>query len=300
MLIIPLKMYQTLGQLVASLCVFIFIALMMVPDAFGLVQQQKITDVEASNLIVKVTANNTRSAQVKGLGIILGASEDSMYIATANHVVRLGTTEFTNVLIETNSSVSPISASIHKKYDNDDDLAVLVVDLDAIKSQLADSLNFEVLGKPEKLRSGEELFSMHNPLVNTWTKNYGNPFIFSNLDDDILEFGSGQIRPGHSGGGLFDKNNCLVGLIQRTIAGKHSALPIDVAIDYLEQWNIPLSLTEKRMRRPIRWVLFGGGAIAGAVAGVLLLSGDDNGDPSMENPVGGDGTDMIVDPPGRP
>ncbi|MEZ4632091.1 MAG: hypothetical protein R2880_15505 [Deinococcales bacterium] len=57
-----------------------------------------------------------------------------------------------------------------------------------------------------------------------------------------ITFQSGYIRAGASGGALFDENWHLVGMIIKDNGLNAQAIPIDLIIRQLQDWNIPVNL----------------------------------------------------------
>ena len=164
-----------------------------------------------------------------GSGVIL--TQDG-YIVTNHHVIEGAT----SILVRTRSG-DEYSAELIGS-DEQSDLAVLKID--------ASGLTPAVLGDSTKLEVGDLAVVIGNPLGELGgTVTSG---IISALDREVSIDGQmmtlmqtdAAVNPGNSGGGLFDANGDLVGIINARRLFGMSAVKTNEKIDmivHLEQWN---------------------------------------------------------------
>lgn len=164
-----------------------------------------------------------------GSGVILTADG---YIATNNHVIS-GASKITVTLSDGTQYPATLVGT-----DSQNDLAVIKIE--------ASGLQAAVLGSSSSLQVGDLAVAIGNPLGELGgTVTDG---IISALDRSITVDGetmtllqtSAAVNPGNSGGGLFDKNGELIGIVNAKssgtgIEGLGFAIPIDTAKPILEQ-----------------------------------------------------------------
>ncbi|WP_286172701.1 trypsin-like peptidase domain-containing protein [Acetanaerobacterium sp. MSJ-12] len=164
-----------------------------------------------------------------GSGVILTADG---YIATNNHVIS-GASKITVTLSDGTQYPATLVGT-----DAQNDLAVIKIE--------ASGLQAAVLGSSSSLQVGDLAVAIGNPLGELGgTVTDG---IISALDRNITVDGetmtllqiSAAVNPGNSGGGLFDKNGELVGIVNAKssgtgIEGLGFAIPIDTAKPILEK-----------------------------------------------------------------
>ncbi|MDL2216088.1 trypsin-like peptidase domain-containing protein [Ruminococcaceae bacterium OttesenSCG-928-N02] len=193
---------------------------------------------QVRNTVVEVVTENAsysnffnRGGQNGGGGVISGAgsgviiSEDG-YIITNHHVIS-GAASVKVVLADGSTYTAKVVGS-----DPVNDIAVLKIEASGLQSA--------VLGSSKNLRVGEAAIAIGNPLGTLGgTVTDG---IISALDRDVTVDGqtmtllqtNAAVNPGNSGGGLFNMNGELVGIVNakssgEDIEGLGFAIPIDVA-----------------------------------------------------------------------
>ena len=185
------------------------------------------TVVEISTESVKTQWGQQYIVSGAGSGVIVGVSGDTYYIITNNHVIE-GASE---ISVATRSGVS-CPAELLASDDSADIAVVTVVSKTA--------LEIAVWGDSDKLRTGEDLIAIGNPmgsLGGTVTKgilsakdrtiNVGN-YAMTLLQTDTA------INPGNSGGGLFNMLGELIGVVNakttdEDIEGICFAIPANTA-----------------------------------------------------------------------
>ncbi len=108
-----------------------------------------------------------------------------------------------------------------------------------------DKIPFQRLGAADGLKRGDEVFTIGQPRGRSWQVNVNPDRISANTGDN-LTFESILIANGHSGGGLFNKDWELVGMIARDAPPEGMAVRIDRVLDQLKRWRYPVDLMPKR------------------------------------------------------
>jgi len=154
--------------------------------------------------VVQINVTTQRGAGI-GSGVII---DQRGYIVTNNHVVNGAQT----IQVVMSDRTSPINATL-VGTDPNDDLAVLKITPPA-------NMVVATLGDSSKLRVGQEVLAIGNPLGQTQTVTHG---IVSALGRNVSEGSGGAtlpntiqtdapINPGNSGGALVDLQGNLVGI----------------------------------------------------------------------------------------
>ena len=216
----------------------------------------------ASPSVVAITTEQMSSSQTwfggyyvqsgAGSGIII--SQDG-YILTCAHVV----SGATSVKVQLNGSDQSYDATV-VGADSTSDIAVLKID--------ATGLTPAVIGDSDKLAVGETTVAVGNPLgtlSNTVTQGIVsalNRQVTVEDNDMTLIQTDTSISPGNSGGGLFNANGELIGVVNAKSSyseaeGIGFAIPINTAMDIAQQ-------------------LIENGAVARPVLGVSILDVQDS------------------------
>ena len=216
----------------------------------------------ASPSVVAITTEQMSSSQTwfggyyvqsgAGSGIII--SQDG-YILTCAHVV----SGATSVKVQINGSDQSYDATV-VGVDSTSDIAVLKID--------ATGLTPAVIGDSDKLAVGETTVAVGNPLgtlSNTVTQGIVsalNRQVTVEDNDMTLIQTDTSISPGNSGGGLFNANGELIGVVNAKSSyseaeGIGFAIPINTAMDIAQQ-------------------LIENGAVARPVLGVSILDIQDS------------------------
>jgi len=185
-----------------------------------------------------------------GAGIIFGARSDRLYIATANHVVHQGMQRLAQVQIRLMSLPGQeVEAEVLRDFDRNLDLAVLSVpNIEELGIQV-DEILLHQLGAPDELARGDEVFTIGNPRGVGWQANV-DPDRISGKDALRLTFESLLIAKGHSGGGLFNKDWGLVGMITADQPPNGIAVRIDRVLEQLRKWGYPVALDTLAQPKP--------------------------------------------------
>jgi len=193
---------------------------------------------QAANLIVKVTGENTC-----GSGIVFGRNDDFLFIATANHVVRMGASVIQNLRVEFKFWHGDVSAELLKECDKDLDLAVMRVNLresDIPNDLLDKSVPLDGLYYVSELKWVKKLCAVGHPPGCDWYA--------PKIPCDVREIEGEKIRfdfncaQGFSGGGVFDDSWRLVGMVRRFNDPICEAVSFERIRATLEKWRFEVSL----------------------------------------------------------
>ena len=258
--------YRFCCRIKLSLSILLIFGFLFSDRSFA--QEINIDEGKAQNLIVFIIGSFIDNSTTAGTGIIVGNDSDSLYILTANHVVRSRNRALSRLEVEFNFVRGKIAARVLENHDTSLDLAVLAVGLNEIGN--ADiPLNYQLLGNTSGLKVGDALYSVYDPNESKWISNV-SPYLFRELDGNIITFEQSGLTEGFSGGGLFDASYRLVGIItQSSTVAIAQATSIEGALRRLETWRVPVNL--KKARKPLsRWLWISGGVVAIGTTTVLL------------------------------
>ena len=178
-----------------------------------------------------------------GAGIVVGVAPETLYIATANHVVRRGTREAGRIQVQFawQSAKEAVPAKLLPQRDEAMDLAVLSVS--GLKNISAGdvSLPLDRLGDPEALGRSDPIFLMGHPNGFPWRVN-ATPERFTRAREQMLEFESNLLAKGHSGGALLNDDDELIGMLRSDSPPYGEALNIYAIARKFDLWNLPVSL----------------------------------------------------------
>ena len=179
-----------------------------VPDYFGFSQQYEVEGC--------------------GSGIIIGETENEIFIITNNHVVE-GATELSVGFIDESSC----SATV-KNVDEDNDLAVVIVNKKDVSSDTLNQIAVAKLGDSDTIKVGEQVVAIGNALgygqsVTTGIVSAKNCMNSTNATALIQT--DAAITPGNSGGALLNMKGEVIGInsskyASTDVEGMGFAIPI--------------------------------------------------------------------------
>lgn len=177
-----------------------------------------------------------------GAGIVFGHGSDRIYVVTARHVVWDRDTAASQVKVRFHFLPGEeYDARVLADSDVELDLAVLSVGGVAASGIPAQSIALGVLGRPGQLRRGASLYPIGYPEGRRWSMPI-RPDGFDTMTGSRIIFQTSVIRPGHSGGGLFDACKNLVGILMLSSPPDGEALSIDPALAWLRTLSYPIGL----------------------------------------------------------
>lgn len=173
--------------------------------------------------------NGNSTSKSAGSGVIVTTDG---YIVTNNHVVD-GASKITVKTADEKSYTAKLVGT-----DSETDIAVIKIEAKGLKSA--------AFGKSSTLEVGDEIVAIGNPLgelsgtvTNGIVSALSREVTIENETMNLIQTNA-SINSGNSGGGLFDKNGLLVGVVNAKAAGNNVegigfAIPIDTAKNVIEQ-----------------------------------------------------------------
>lgn len=225
---------------------------------------------DASRLVAMLeTTFEDEAGERLGAGILVGAKDGVLYIATANHNVRWGSARIASLQVFLyGDGNTPLEGSVLPEFDAALDLAVVSVKGIQGHGAGAAEIPFERLGDAGSLGRGDEVSMLGHPNGHGWEMAL-HPDRLSGTNADRLLFQSSFIASGHSGGALLDRHLDVVGLIRSDQPPYGEAVQIGKVLERLRAWGIPVQLG-RDLRRP-RFVQVAAGA---AHACAMTAKGD--------------------------
>jgi hypothetical protein len=179
-----------------------------------------------------------------GAGIIFSRTHNSLQIMTANHVVRRSTHTLSDIQVKLKDYPSKwFPGTLLEYHDVAKDVAVLEVnnlESHGIEIYISNS-TLNILRQNRQPARGDPVFPIGHPNGVPW----GIPAVpdrVAQVVGDTITFQSSFIASGHSGGGLFDEEGALVGMIIRDQPPFGLAVQIEAIAQQLEAWQLPLGL----------------------------------------------------------
>ncbi len=186
--------------------------------------------------------------QGAGSGVIIGGNENELWIATNYHVID-GAKEITIIFVDGENGTAYVKGS-----SQENDLAVLGVDLSSLKDSTKASIKAAVIGSSDDLKLGEGVIAIGNALGFGQSVTTG---VVSGFEREVtFEDGttmkllqiSAAINPGNSGGALLNAKGELIGInnakySDEEVEGVGFAIPISGIVDIMGE----MSLMEPRV-----------------------------------------------------
>ena len=194
------------------------------------------------NLVVQIEGKDSDEKPVLGSGIIFGYKENTLYIATAKHVVRRELSQLAGLRVRTKSLLpgETLPAELKSLTTPELDLAILVVrDIQKYKIPL-EKILFDRVGKPRSLGANEKVYALGLPITQAGEPPQSDEFVEAAVSK--LLFRSKTVREGYSGGALFNSNWQLVGMIRADEPPFAHAIAIDQILAQLKEWGYPVNL----------------------------------------------------------
>jgi alpha-tubulin suppressor-like RCC1 family protein len=177
-----------------------------------------------------------------GAGILFGSASDRLYVVTANHVVRRGTTEATDIRVELRGLPGePVPATLTTRFDAKRDVAVLSIAGVRAKGIDPALLPFDRLGDPASLSRGDGVRALGYPQGRPWGSSVAASPLVS-VSDSLVVFETAQVVPGNSGGALLDARGQIVGLVLNVLPPEATARSITQVSEVLREWGFPVAL----------------------------------------------------------
>lgn len=204
-------------------------------------ESEALSAAEASRKLVVQIRGMQDEGLVDGTGIIFGYRGDRLYIMTAKHIALSGTDKLKNPRVRFRSLPGEnLPAEITEHFNSDLDLAVLVVRQIQPANLGLEKTAWNRLGPPRLLKEGDSVYAIGLPEEQSGGRIAAD--VFAKAVGFQLTFESRSVRRGYSGGGLFDANWRLVGMIRADAPPNTTAVGIDQIIAQLQEWGYPVNL----------------------------------------------------------
>jgi hypothetical protein len=210
---------------------------------------------EPARQIGKEAAEKTKQAVVMisaategdvrpGAGIIFGLANDRVYIATANSLLRRGTSNATDIEVSFRwSHGEHFKAELLTYYDASLDLAVIAVPGLAKTGAAGAVLSLDRIGNPSSLAQGVR----GDPV---WEIGYSNYAAYSvsagqvsQVEAVVLKYRvPAPVRGGYSGGPVLDRNGLIVAIVRQDQPPNNEATRIDLVLSQLKVWGYPIDV----------------------------------------------------------
>lgn len=193
----------------------------------------------AERLVVRITAPNT-----EGSGIIMHIDDKYIYGVTAKHVVFQRGKVIDGLQAELRPWAGrhfPVEAF---KLHYQEDLAVFRAELAPAGlsgAEVRKAVPLNQLGASDDLDPGAELYSMGHSTASAWIYPK-TPLRFAKGDGTIAFLFHSDCPQGHSGGGVFDAQWRLVGMMIEEERPFCRALRIDPVLKIVQGWKLDVSL----------------------------------------------------------
>ncbi len=193
----------------------------------------------AKNLIVQVTSKNTY-----GAGIIFSRNDEFLFIVTTNHIVRPIGGEVQALRVQFAFRLGEyIEAKLIRKYDKNLDVAVLRVNLqksEIPKKLLDENLPLTQLNYVSKVTEAP-IYPIAHPIGVDWYIPTRPANIYQIMEEKIrFEF---YCEQGFSGGGVFDDQWRLIGMITQALGPLCEAISFERIHSTLDKWGFVSSIT---------------------------------------------------------
>lgn len=222
------------------------------------------TGVDRTSQLIVMLTGELGAAPTFGAGILFGRDHDRLYIVTANHVVRRGTVEATNIRVTFKFMPDkPLAAKLLGQADRESDVAVVALEGWARQGVDGCKLPFDRLGDPGTLHRGNTVYAIGNPNGENWRLPSSDRLY--TIGADQLAFQSAFIAVGSSGGALMNQDTRIVGMVRRDEPPAGSAIPMSVVLPLVSKWGLPVQL---RVAQPDGSTPLHAAAVAGDIDGI--------------------------------
>lgn len=178
----------------------------------------------------------TQEAKGAGSGIIISETENkTLYVMTNYHVIE----DAKEVTVQFNDETT--ATAVVKGYDEDNDVAVLTIDMSQLSEDTRNSIAVMVMGDSDDLRVGSSAIAIGNALGYGQSVTTG---VISALNREValtdktmtLIQTSAAINPGNSGGALLNGKGEVIGMntvkySDTNVEGMGYAIPINTALE---------------------------------------------------------------------
>lgn len=211
---------------------------------------QRLVDAEsrAKAFVVLIrTRFSTSGSQQFGAGVIVAVRDNAIYVVTARHVVhqeRGGKAVVEVAFGADEKRYAPAAVVPAKPKPSGEplsDLAVVQVDARAAPTDASTGLNWAVVRHQTNVFDLKDVAVIGNPGARGKTVTPPGPAQFASSYE--LRVNSGVMEQGYSGGGAFDRQWRLVGIVYEDRGSFAAAYPIEPVLKLVGGMGVPVDLT---------------------------------------------------------
>lgn len=207
-------------------------------------QERCTSSVERSVVMLDVASSDGRQY---GAGVIFSIRGGDIYIATAAHVV---TTDQRHINVNFLTDRGRVYTAKIEKISSTLDMAYVLVQNPDLAESLSRQLDWRLLVPKTGGASPNYAIIVGNNGGSQWSKPLAPERIISYEPDQIV-VDSRATRPGASGGGVFDPNDELLGMIYSDTYGQAAqAFPMQRVLQEARRLGLPVDLTENHLAVP--------------------------------------------------
>lgn len=202
---------------------------------------------KAESLVVRLLTESS-----EGAGVVFHVHDGYVQAFTAKHVVYAG-----KVLDGLKANLRPwpgksFPTAVDRLHpDRAIDLAVVSVDLRSLGSsddEIRKALSLDLLGSSSELDPGSEVYTVGHATAGSWLTPK-QPLRYAEEADDKHFLFESDCPRGHSGGGVFDGDWRLVGMMIQQEAPYCRAMRVEEVLRFLQGWNLSISLYSGAQRQ---------------------------------------------------
>jgi len=209
-------------------------------DVSDIVSEVMPSIVSVNTVVEKTSADffgrqYTQQGQGAGSGFIFSQDEDYLYLATNYHVIE----DSKSITVHFNDGTDAEAAV--KGYDEDADIAVLLVDYKSLSDETKKAIKAAVIGDSDALEAGNGAIAIGNALgygqsVTTGAISAVERTVQLTDGEMSLIQTSAAINPGNSGGPLLNTRGEVIGIntvkySETTVEGMGFAIPMNSAME---------------------------------------------------------------------
>jgi tetratricopeptide (TPR) repeat protein len=174
-----------------------------------------------------------------GTGIIVGISNQDIYIVTAEHVLPAEAQADAKVEVQFKARPGEWSAAKIVKRNGARDIAALRVPLPG--GLRAEQLTGEGSAPQNSVSRGTDVYPVGSDREKEALKTTVTADKVASVERDSISVQSVYVTNGFSGGPLLDTCGRVVAMVTATSGRDVDALPIDLVVDVLKGWSLPVS-----------------------------------------------------------
>jgi hypothetical protein len=194
----------------------------------------------SEEMVVMVRAKTEDGREMIGGGIVFGTADDAIYIATARHVVADGAYMSTAITAEfLQRRGMPVEARPTTTRFSQD-LAVIVVRDDKLAARLRRDLDWSRAVLDHDELTWKKAYIVGFAKGQVWSRS-PQPESITSARSTEIEVDSRFVARGHSGGGVFDENWRLIGMVWADEPPLAKVYPLRLVLEEVDRSRFPVA-----------------------------------------------------------